>query len=254
MYAQIHGKRLGRLSEDEVTSCLFGPLRMMAALAPNRTWSACLRLFECRHLFPEGFEPTEVDVRFWPRFPAAERAWVEPDVHIVARRGADVCSILVEVKCWASLGNNQLVQQWTRIQVPVKGSQPIPQDDELRRSSAHVLLGYIRPRHRSDVDDQEAQALAAGVPWGDRLITTTWGQFAVQVQQLPVISESMRAEVLEFLRKALNVVPIPPFDGIEVRSLVPVSAKSWSFRRFDGVRSRHLRAVATAQWVFPATP
>ena len=254
MYAQIRGKSPGKLSEDDVTSCLFGPLRMMAALAPKRTWSACRRLFECGHLFPEDFEPTEVDVRFWPRFSAGERAYVEPDVHIVARRDADFYTILVEVKCGASLGNNQLVQQWTAIQVPVKGSQPVPEGDELRRRSAHVLLGYVRPRHRSDIDDQEAQALAAGAPWGDRLITTTWGQFAVQVAELPGISESMRDEVLDFLRKALDVVPIPPFDGIEVGSLIPVSENPWVFRRFDGVRLHHLRAVSTAQWAYPATP
>ncbi len=254
MYARIHGKSPGRLPEDEVTSCLFGPLRMMAALAPKRTWAACRHLFECGDLFPEDFEPTEVDVQFWPRFPAGERAYIEPDIHIIARRDADVYTILVEVKCGASLGNNQLVQQWTAIQVPVKGSHPIPEGDQLRRRSAHVLLGYVRPRHRSDVDDQEAQALVAGVQWSDRLITATWGQFAVQVRELPGISESTRAEVLEFLRQALDVVPVPPFDGVEVEGLVPVSEKPWFFRRFDGVRLRHLRAISTAQWAFPATP
>ena len=254
LYAQIHGKSSGRLPEDEVTSCLFGPLRMMAALAPERAWAACRGLLGCGDLFPEGFEPTEVDVRFWPRFPAGERAYIEPDIHIIARRDADVYTILVEVKCGANLGSNQLLQQWTAIQVPAKGARSIPEGDELRRRSAHVLLGYVRPRHRSDIDDQEAQALVAGVQWGDRLITATWGQFAVRVQELPGISESMRAEVLEFLRKALDVVPVPPFNGIEIGGLVPVSERPWFFRRFDGVRLRHLQAVSTAQWAFPATP
>ena len=50
MYAQIRGKSPGRLPEDEVTSCLFGPLRLMAALAPKRTWAACRRLFECEEI------------------------------------------------------------------------------------------------------------------------------------------------------------------------------------------------------------
>ena len=254
MYAQIHGKSPGRLPEDDVTSCLFGPLRMMAALAPKRAWAACRLLFGCSDLFPQDFEPTEVDVQFWPRFPAAgERAYIEPDLHIIARRDADLYTILVEVKRGANLGNNQLLQQWTAIQVPAKGSRPIPEGDELRQRSAHVLLGYVRPRHRSDIDDQEAQALAAGVQWGDRLITATWGQLAVQVQELPGISESMREDVLDFLRKALDVVPVQPFDGIEVDGLVPVSEKPWFFG-FDGVRLRHLQAVSTAQWAFPATP
>ena len=249
MYARIHGKSAGTLPEDEVTSCVFGPLRMMAAMAPGRTWAACLHLFECGNLFPEDFEPTDVDVRFWPRFPPGQRGYVEPDVHIVAHRGADVHTILVEVKCGAHLGYNQLLQQWARIQASGL-PHPVPDGDELRNRSAHVLLGYIRPRHRSDIDAQEARARAAGVPWVDRLITTTWGQFALRVQELQGITEPLRAEGLEFLWKALGVVPVPPFEGIEFADLVPVSEKAWLFQGFGGVRLRYLRAVATLRWAF----
>ena len=250
MYARIHGKSPGRLPEDEVTSCLFGPLRMMAALAPGRTWAACLHLFECSRLFPEDFDPTTVDVLFWPRFPSGQRGYIEPDAHIVASRGADVRTILVEVKCRADLGNNQLLQQWTRIQAPGKGSQPVAEGDDLRSRSVHVLLGYVRPRHRSDVDAQEAQAREAGAPWVDRLITTTWGQFALQVQELRGLTEPMRADALQFLRKALGVVPVSPFEGIELAHLAPVSVEVWFFRGFGGVRWRDLRAVPILRWAF----
>ena len=250
MYARIHGKSAGRLPEDEVTSCVFGPLRMMAATAPGRTWAACLHLFECSHLFPKDFEPAAVDVRFWPRFPSGQRGYVEPDVHIVARCGADVRTILVEVKCGADLGNNQLLHQWTRIEVPGKGSHPVPEGNDLRSRSVHVLLGYVRPRHRSDIDAQEAQAGATGIPWGDRLITTTWGEFALQMQELRGLAEPMREDALKFLRKAIDIVPVPPFEGIEFACLVPVSEKVWFFRVFDGVRLRDLRAVATLRWAF----
>lgn len=98
MYARIYGKAAGRTPEDEATSCIFGPLRMLGAMAPGKTWAACLHLFQCGHLFPGGFEPTDVDVRFWPRFPPGRRGYVEPDVHVIARRGADVRTILIEVK------------------------------------------------------------------------------------------------------------------------------------------------------------
>ena len=43
-YARIRKKNVGRIPEDETTSCVFGPLRMMAAMAPGRTWAACLHL------------------------------------------------------------------------------------------------------------------------------------------------------------------------------------------------------------------
>lgn len=250
MYARIYGKDTGRLPEDEVTSCVFGPLRMMAATAPGRAWTACLHLFECRHLFPENFEPTTVDVLFWPRFQSGQRAYIEPDVHIVARRGADVRTILVEVKCGADLGNNQLLQQWTWIQAPGNESPPVAERDDLRSRSAHVLLGYVRPRHRSDIDAQEAQARETGVPWVDRLITTTWGQFALQVEELRGLTEPMRVDVLEFLRKALDVVPVSPFEGIELTRLGPVSEEHWFFQDFGGVRLRDLRAVPILRWAF----
>lgn len=34
MYARIHGKTTDGIIEDEVTSCVFGPLRMLGALEP----------------------------------------------------------------------------------------------------------------------------------------------------------------------------------------------------------------------------
>ena len=246
MYARIHGKSA---DEDEVTSCVFGPLRMLGAMAPARTWAACLHLFQCGHLFPD-FEPTDFDVRFWPRFPTGQGGYVEPDVHVIASRGTDIRTILVEVKCGAGLGQDQLLSQWRSIQLPADGSRPVPEGDELRRRSAHVLLGYVRPRHRSDIDDQECCACKEGIPWGDRLVLTTWGEFALQVQGLRGITEPLRAEVLEFLRRALDTVPVAPFEGIDLAHLVPVLQNSGFFRDFDGVRLGHLRAVSRVRWVF----
>lgn len=249
MYARIHGKTTDGIIEDEVTSCVFGPLRMLGALEPPTAWTACLHLFQCGHLFP-NYEPTDVDVRFWPRFPPGQRGYIEPDVHVIGRRDREVRTILVEVKCGAGLGNDQLLEQWRRIQLPSPAAVSVPDGDELRRRSAHVLLGYVRPRHRPAIDDQEARARDAGIPWGDRLVMTTWGQFALRVQALPGIAEPLRAEVLEFLRRALGAEPVAPFAGIELACLVPVPEGSWSFGGFDGIRLRHLRAVRRAQWVF----
>ena len=128
-----------------------------------------------------------------------QRGYVEPDVHVIAREGADVRTILVEVKCGAELGDNQLLQQWATIQLSAEVSNPVLEGDELRRGAVHVLLGYVRPRHRPDIDAQEARASAAGIAWEDRLITITWGQFALQLQTLPGIAERLRADVLSFL-------------------------------------------------------
>lgn len=245
MYAWIHRKRAGKITEDEVTSCVFGPLRMAGGLDPGRAWAMCLHMFQCDHLFSKDFEPTDVCVRFWPRFRLGQRRYVEPDVHVIARCGADVHTILIEVKCGAGLGNDQLLQQWTSLQLPAEGSGPPP--DELRRRSAHVLLGFVRPRHRRDIDVQEARARKAGIAWGDRLITITWGHFALLIQALQGITESLRADVLDFLRVALRVVPAVPFEGVEIANLGPVSERGVGF---GGVRLRHFQASRGLRWVF----
>ena len=234
MYARIRNKSTGRIPEDEVTSCVLGPLRMMGAMEPARTWEACLHLFQWGHLFPKDFEPTDVSVKFWPQFPTQQRGSVEPHVHVIARRGAEVRTIPVEVKCGAALGDDQLLRQWAAIQLSAEGSNPVLEGDELRRGSVHVLLGYVRPRHRSDIDAQEARASAAGITWEDRLITITWGQFALQLQTLAVIAERLRADALEFLRVASGVVPIAPFEGIELAGLVTVSKVSPFLLRLQG--------------------
>ena len=88
MYARIHGKTTDGIIEDEVTSCVFGPLRMLGVLEPPTAWTACLHLFQCGHLFP-NYAPTDVDVRFWPRFPPGQRGYIEPDVHVIGRRGRE---------------------------------------------------------------------------------------------------------------------------------------------------------------------
>ena len=251
MYARIYNKSAGRIPEDEVTSCVFGPLRTMAAVAPARTWAACLHLFQCGHLYSEDFEPTDVCVRFWPRFATPQGGYVEPDVHVIARCGANVRTILVEVKCKAALERDQLLRQWEHIQLPTSGSSPVVEGDELRRRSTHVLLGYVRPRHRMDIDVQEVRARAAGVAWGGRLVTLTWGQFALLLQTLPETAESLRKDALKFLQKSLEVIPVAPFEGINLASLVPVSKNLPLFPGLAGMPLHDLRAVATVRWAFP---
>lgn len=245
MYAWIHRKRAGKITEDEMTSCVFGPLRMMAGMEPGKTWAMCLHVLQCGHLFSKDFEPTDVSVRFWPRFRLGQRRYVEPDVHVIARRGADVRTILVEVKSGTRLGNDQLLSQWTNIQLPAERSGPPP--GELRRRSAHVLLGFVRPRHRRDIDVQEARARTAGIAWGDRLVTITWGHFALLIQALQGITESLRADVLDFLRIALRVVPVVPFEGVGIANLGPVAEQVIGF---GGVRLRHFQVSRGLRWVF----
>lgn len=153
MYAWIHRKRAGKITEDEVTSCVFGPLRMAGGIEPERTWAACLHIFRCDHLFSKDFEPTHVSVRFWPRFPLGQRRYVESDVHVIARRGADVRTILVEVKCGAGLGDDQLLHQWTSISV-ARGEIGWPGTWRRRVASpigartAGVRSAETPPRHR----------------------------------------------------------------------------------------------------------
>ena len=65
MYAWIGKKRRGaQITEDELTSCVFGPLRVMH---PSQAWKSCLALLGLDDWSPCP-EPSRVDIRFWPRF------------------------------------------------------------------------------------------------------------------------------------------------------------------------------------------
>lgn len=106
-------------------------------------------------------------------------------------------------------------------------------------------------RGRGHLVRLRSRARTAGIAWGDRLITVTWGHFALLIQALQGITESLRTDVLDFLRAALRVVPVVPFEGVGIANLGPVSGRVVGF---GGVRLRHFQASRGLRWVSTTGP
>ena len=113
LHALIHKKSRDRkLIEDEITSCIFGPLRFMALGA---AWRSLLALFDNPEQLRGINAPTQMDVELWPKeWRTADGKRVEPDVYIVAWCGEiKVAMIVVEVKTVkrSSIDRNELRDQ-----------------------------------------------------------------------------------------------------------------------------------------------
>jgi hypothetical protein len=124
--AQNHKlKRTPRLLEDEVTSIVFGSLRLVND--PAATWDFIRKLLENA---PSDFRPEKllpqvdpstlcVDFRFWPRLAPASGGgegicYVEPDLIIEFKNGSGrLMNVLFEFKWGAGLQPPcELVRQW----------------------------------------------------------------------------------------------------------------------------------------------
>ena len=104
LHALIHKKTslsrgYSEPTEDEITSCVFGPLRLME---PSVAWKSCLIMLGNPPLFQNVETPTHVDFRFWPRWRAAndsEGNWIESDVYIVAKKNRKtIATVCIEIK------------------------------------------------------------------------------------------------------------------------------------------------------------
>ena len=176
MYDWIGKKRRGaKMFEDEMTSCVFGPLRFMEA---GQSWACCLLLAGFHEKYSDG-TPTRVDIRLWPRFPrdGSRSRYVEPDVHALAWRDDNlIATIVVETKWGTSLRDRQLVDQWRFIAAEKYGPEV------LRTRSCHVFLSDRPIRDTATIEDQEKIAKAEGIPWGARLIVRSWHQVAARLE------------------------------------------------------------------------
>ena len=133
LHALIHKKSRGRMPiEDEITSSIFGPLRFMI---PDMAWRSLLALFGHPQQL-QGVNPTQVNVKLWPRWNTADGGSVEPDVYIVAQCGeAKIATIIVEVK---AVKRNSIDRDDLRDQLRKQWESP----DFCRTAhSLHVFLG-----------------------------------------------------------------------------------------------------------------
>lgn len=240
MYDWIERKRRGaKVFEDEMTSCVFGPLRFMEA---GQTWACCLLLGGFQEKFSDD-TPTRVDVRFWPKFPkdGSQSRYVEPDVHVLAWRDDDLIgTIVVETKWGSSLGDRQLVDQWRFIAAEKYGP------DVLRTRSCHAFLSDRPIRDTASIEDQKEIANAKGIPWGDRLIVRSWHQVAARLEECGGCTEAVevwRSDVLHFL-SAVGVIPFGGFGRDRYLSMNPVT---WHVETY---RLPMLLAVEQIKWKF----
>ncbi|BBO73122.1 hypothetical protein DSCW_05390 [Desulfosarcina widdelii] len=199
LFAARHRKdRTFDLREDEVTSCIFGPLLYMSV---REVWA----LF--RAWLPFDTEtwptaaPTDVKLSFWPNLRNEGRT--EPD--IVARfvyNGETTLTVLFEIK-WNSpiSGMHELVNQWVALP-----------DDE-KKSAFHVYL--VKD---TGLGSREIDASLTGFPdksWSDRLICIGWRSLIeVLLYHLPNFGSAMNLwadGVIAFLRRRGQTV----FTGFE---------------------------------------
>lgn len=241
MHAWISGKGRGKIWEDEVTSCVFGPLRF---LDPQQAWRICLGLFgdqvrQCIQLSAEDVK--EVCVRFWPRF-TTDSGYVEPDMHIVAKgRDGTVSTILVEVKWEDRLKVDQLLRQWRYLSLPCEET---PDADQLRKQSMHVFLYKGRKGRFVDreVFERQKQTKEWGeVPERQRLIAISWHDLArhADALQLSGMASVWKQDLLRFL----DTQGIGVFHGF--RSICSTSRIGWILNVF---RQPELLAVDPLNW------
>ncbi len=219
-------RRSDKLFEDELTSCVFGPLRYME---PDKAWEACLLLFglsDCA--WYSDAKPDRVCVRFWPHFPRTDGAGrhVEPDAHIVAWDGNTLFrTILVETKWNSELQQCQLLNQWLFITAGNNNGAAI------RDLSAHVLLSKKPLQNIGSIEEQERAAREKGIAWDNRLIVLSWYQVArrlVEVRGRDGPIEVWRRDLIAFLARH----GIATFDGFRSGQFEPVNLVQWCFEAY----------------------
>ena len=240
MYDWIGKKRRGaNIIEDEVTSCVFGPLRIME---PKHAWASGLILLGLQDEFPV-FEPTRVDVKFWPRFKKEDEQgfFVEPDVHIIAWVDRKVvATILVEVKWYASLGDNQLLDQWRLISVDGY------EREKLRSCSRHIFLSTRPFRDAETIRKQKDEADKYGIGWADRLIVRSWHHVAAHLKD-GTGQQGMLDAGLNDLLCFLSSQGIVAFDGFRRSLFTNTNRVEWRFNEF---RKPKLLPPGPLNWSF----
>lgn len=238
MYDWIASKRRGTTPiEDEVTSCVFGPLRFMD---PGQAWASCLMLFDIQDRTPD-LQPDRICIRFWPKFfrNDGQGSYVEPDVHILAwRYGELTATILVEVKWGAELGSSQLLDQWRFLSVSgYKG-------EELRDRSWHVFLSDRPIRDKAAKEEQESRTNRNGIGWHDRLLVKAWHEVATKLDETVNCSGGMEVWRTDLIR-FLSAQGVTPFDGFRRERIRRVKSVTL---RMDKYALPTLSAVKRVDW------
>lgn len=230
LHSLIHRKSRGRKPiEDEITSCIFGPLRFMV---PDAAWRSLLALFGNPEQLRGINTPTQVDVELWPKeWRTEDGKRVEPDVYIVAWCGENkVAKIIVEVKTVKrrSIDRNDLCNQ---IHKQWQSSNFCHTDRSL-----HVFLG-------PDLLDEVESAIREIHP---HMHIVSWHGLANSLKEFGVqdnVPDVWRKDMLDFLI-SLDVID---FDGFKISLLDTIGKIDW---QFHNQWETTLHSVAQLDWSF----
>ncbi|BBO67929.1 hypothetical protein DSCA_18590 [Desulfosarcina alkanivorans] len=158
LFAAKHRKdRNFKLREDEVTSCILGPLSYMP---PEDVWA----LFRVWLPFKVEMWPTETptgaDLSFWPNLENEGRT--EPDLVVRFTNNAKpMLTVLFEIK-WNSAisGKQELVNQWEALS-----------DDE-KKTAFHIYL--VKDTGRGNRELTQSLTDSPKKLWRERLVCVGW--------------------------------------------------------------------------------
>lgn len=197
--------------EDEITSCIFGPMRFMT---PDAAWRSLLALFGNPEQLLGINTPTQVEVELWPKgWRTTDDKKVEPDVYIVAQCGeVKISTIIVEMKpVKLSIDRDKLRDQ-------LRNQWKSPDFFRTDRS-LHVFLG-------PDLFDEVKSAIRER---HQHLHIVSWHGLAKSLKKSSVtagVPDVWRKDMLDFLA-ALDVID---FDGFKISCLVSVDNVGWQFQ------------------------
>lgn len=149
------------LVEDEITSCVLGPLSYMDT---GNVWNLFKRLIPIKvDLWPNE-TPTSVNFYFWKNIASTGR--VEPDVFVRFKRNTEpLLTVIFEVKWGSRLSSErELVNQWRELSVSEK---------------THSFHVYLVNNVAYGIDDIEDSLVLKDVgfskkQWRERLVCVGW--------------------------------------------------------------------------------
>lgn len=225
LHSLIHKKSRDQMPiEDEITSCIFGPLRFMTS---DMAWRY-LRVLLGDPDQLQGIEPTRVDVELWPKWRTADGGRVEPDVYIVARIEEDkVATIIVEVKRMKrspSIDRDALFRQ-----LSMQWKSP---NFCLTNHSLHVFLGH-------DLLDEDKSAIQE---LHEHMHIISWRKLAKSLENFDV-PDIWYGDMLAFLKS----IGVRHFNGFNIFHFVDVDEIGW---QFQNQWKPGLHAVGQLIWSF----
>jgi len=248
--AQHNKLRSKRFCEDEITSCVFGPLEYLSS---KDIWELLGSIIKPKLIdkqpWPDAPNDIEASLSFWEKIEISNTAKIEPDLIIRFRAKTFFQIILIEIKWGEKSGQhgskgeerkipNQLVKQWSAL------------SPEERSAAFHLYLVEDKARAHNEFKKMFGKDGLKfneyGVDrdrWKERLISVSWQELIYRIEI--ALNESFLANRqglshwAEQVACFLNYQEIQRFVGFKdlillqpIRDLRPL----YFWRHFSGFR------------------